>query len=90
MTVFKLDGKRHAVEPEDCCIIDGPGEWTSADDPTQIRILLTGETLTLLFDQLVPGEMITVVHHGGPTIFFRPYFAPSEDENVVKTPEFVR
>jgi hypothetical protein len=90
MTTFTLDGKTHAVEPEDCVILYGPmlvhGPTLLEGDRSNPFILKDGDTLTMGFEELRPGESITIDHVEFPlprpfTMFFRP-MTRSEDREL--------
>lgn len=83
MRTFKVDGGRHAVEPEDVLLIEGPAHW---EGKVSGRITLReGDTLTMLFQEMQPGEAVTITCDVfPPTIFFRPMGQSRAVESRVK------
>lgn len=72
MTIFHLDGRSHAVDPEmDIALIEGPGVYTGRHSGEVVK-LCRGDTITLTFYNLAPGEAATITSNGSTTVFYRP------------------
>lgn len=82
MTRFYIDGKRHAVSPEDTIFMEGPAVYVGR---TSGRInLAKGDTITLLCSNMAPGEAVTITSHLPQTVFFRQMERDQEDEATIR------
>lgn len=70
MKIFQLDGKSHSVAPEDALLLEGPGTFTGNEG--DVHTLRPGDTTTMLFCKLAPGEAVVITSDVLPaTTFFR-------------------
>lgn len=85
MRVFNLDGGTHAVKPEDIAFFTAPHylycdcSWGASFE------MYEGETVTLYFDAMKPGELVTVFTVNR-TRFFRPEEEASQCERKIGLP----